>query len=462
MVNKISFIVALLFVSIVSYSQENSPFSRYGIGDIYPQQSIATRGMGGISAAFTSPQAINTINPASYGAINLVTYDFGVSIDSRTLVSAVPPQNYKSVNFTPSYLQLGLPLSRKARMGLVFGLRPATRINYSIRESKSIYYDSLGYADSLQNVYEGNGGMNQVYLGIGKTWRSKDSTKAFNSFSLGFNTGYEWGTKFISTKTSFPADSSFQNWYESNSTDTTRYWGMFFSPGFQATITVAQHQNPISKLRHAYVLGMGASGTLQQNLDASRNISRQTITYTDAGEIVPIDSILKSETIHGKINLPVSYTGGLMFTKYIINGPFQYKEWGVGVDYSATQWSKYLFYGSPDQVRNSWMLRIGGEFSPNPLTGKSIFSTGTYRVGFYTGEDYINADGNGYKVQAFTVGYSFNLRKFHSYDNQFTMINTALEFGKRGSKVNNITENFFKLSVGLSLSDIWFIKRKYD
>jgi hypothetical protein len=42
------------------------------------------------------------------------------------------------------------------------------------------------------------------------------------------------------------------------------------------------------------------------------------------------------------------------------------------------------------------------------------------------------------------------------------MINTAIEFGKRGSGVNNITENFIKFSLGLSLSDIWFIKRKYD
>ena len=48
-----------------------------------------------------------------------------------------------------------------------------------------------------------------------------------------------------------------------------------------------------------------------------------------------------------------------------------------------------------------------------------------YRVGYYMGKDYINADGNGYKVQAVTLGYSFNLRRYHSYDNQFTMINTA-------------------------------------
>ena len=119
-------------------------------------------------------------------------------------------------------------------------------------------------------------------------------------------------------------------------------------------------------------------------------------------------------------------------------------------------------YGKPDQLTDSWFIRAGAEFSPSPLTNKGIFSNGMYRFGYYRGEDYQNADGNGYKIQAFTLGYSFNLRKYHSYDRQFTMINTAIEFGKRGSSVNNVTENFFKFSLGLSLSDIWFIKRKYD
>jgi hypothetical protein len=63
---------------------------------------------------------------------------------------------------------------------------------------------------------------------------------------------------------------------------------------------------------------------------------------------------------------------------------------------------------------------------------------------------------------AFTLGAGFPFRKFRSYDNQYTLLNWAFEFGKRGSKVNNITENFFRVSLGLSLSDLWFIKRKYD
>jgi len=42
-------------------------------------------------------------------------------------------------------------------------------------------------------------------------------------------------------------------------------------------------------------------------------------------------------------------------------------------------------------------------------------------------------------------------------------INLGFEFGKKGTTSNGlIEENYFNLSVGLSLSDIWFKKRKID
>jgi hypothetical protein len=109
------------------------------------------------------------------------------------------------------------------------------------------------------------------------------------------------------------------------------------------------------------------------------------------------------------------------------------------------------------------MLRAGVQFVPSLFSATGGFlGHAIYRAGFYTGKDYVHADGNDLKVTAFTFGAGFRTRKFNSYTNQSTIINTAFEIGRRGTNVNNVTENFFKFSVGLSLSDIWFIKRKYD
>ena len=447
-------IIFLFFISSKILAQENSPFSRYGLGDIYPQQNILSRGMGGVSTAVNEGTAINTTNPASYGYIApviktlplFVTYDIGISIDARTLLSASPVAKYNSTNFTPSYIQLGIPLNHKG-VGLVFGLRPYSRINYSIASQGRKFYQD-GTSDSIQNLFEGNGGLNQVFAGLGKRWKN---------FAVGVNGGYQFGQKYLSTKVSFINDSVL--YYKSNSTDTSKYWGLFVSPGISGFFKLKEYTDAKTKITDKYFLNIGGSGTFEQSLKVNKDITRQTFFYNANGGTDQIDSISKQPNILGTISIPLTFNAGFQFQK-TINGV---NKWSIGADYTATQWTKYRFYGQPDQLNNSSQIRVGGEFSPNPLDGKNSWSRGTYRAGFYTGKDYENADNNGYKVSAITLGASINIRNLNRQaPGQFSMIHTAIEIGKRGTAVNNITENFFKVSVGFSLSDIWFTKRKYD
>jgi hypothetical protein len=98
-----------------------------------------------------------------------------------------------------------------------------------------------------------------------------------------------------------------------------------------------------------------------------------------------------------------------------------------------------------------------------PKPGKNYLSYVAYRVGFLYGKDYIKVDKD-LPVWGFTAGASFPMRKA-AYTNQYSMINLGLEFGQRGNKQNldlGVRESFFRFSVGLSLSDLWFVKRKYD
>ena len=53
-------VLTVLFYTSVA-AQENSPYSRYGLGDIAPNHPIVTRGMGGIAAGFSDFQSINFI-----------------------------------------------------------------------------------------------------------------------------------------------------------------------------------------------------------------------------------------------------------------------------------------------------------------------------------------------------------------------------------------------------------------
>jgi hypothetical protein len=82
--------ILLLLVSFTAIAQENSPFSRYGLGDLFPGQNIVNRGLGGLSSTYVDGQSINFYNPASYSANKFVTFDVGINIDNRNLKSANP------------------------------------------------------------------------------------------------------------------------------------------------------------------------------------------------------------------------------------------------------------------------------------------------------------------------------------------------------------------------------------
>ena len=132
-------------------AQENSPYSRYGVGNLVPAGNIFNRGMGGISAGFTDPVTINNINPASYSTIVYTTLDVGVEYDGRIIKSLNPVGTYQSNNGIISYLQVAFPLlsdnkkaeKNKVSWGLSFGLKPISKIGYKINVLSRTSIDSI-------------------------------------------------------------------------------------------------------------------------------------------------------------------------------------------------------------------------------------------------------------------------------------------------------------------------------
>ena len=439
-----------VFFLLSSQAQENSPFSRYGLGEFYSSHHIIGRSMGGIGAAYLDGlnnnvgQSINFANPATYSSLYMVTFDMGLTIDSRTLQSNNPTGKFTSNNFIPSYLSVGMPLKRSKGLGLAFGLRPLSRISYSVVNL------SRAAGDSLRTLYDGSGGLNQFFVGIGKKWKD---------LSIGFNTGYNFGRKEIETKKTFINDTV--TYYQSNSSSITNFGGVFLTGGLQYEVSLHKKNTIETKTLENYLLRFGITGSLQQKLSATQNISRQTFTYGASGDI-KVDSISEQDNIKGTILLPSTYAAGVTLHKTLTNTRGTFEMWSIGLEYTSTQWNNYRFYNQQDKLSNSWQIKLGTQFSPDPLSGRDYWSNVNYRAGFYLGKDFINADGNGLKMYGVSFGAGLPIRKWSTYDNQFTVLNAGFQLGKRGSGVNNITESYFQFSLGFSLSDLWFVKRKYD
>ena len=421
-------VVGMFSIVIAQAQTENSPYSRYGLGDILPQQHILSRGMGGVSAAYYDAQSVNFLNPASYSRFKMfTTLDLGLEISGKTLRTLDPPRKYNAVSPIISYVQLGIPLSKKRNWGMNFGLRPITRINYKILRNERVEN-----VDSVSTLFEGNGGTNQVYIGTGF---------GIKNFSVGFNFGYLFGSKDYSSRRNFVPDSADVFYYGSNHQVTSNFGGWLLNAGVQYA----------GKLNKTTWLRLGAYGNLNTTLGATRDVFRETYTETELGPR-RIDSVFIEREMKSDLKYPASYGVGFIIDKA--------GKWMFGVDYTTTKWSGYRIFDEQDLVDDSWKVSVGGQITPSNPEAKGYWSHVTYRAGLNIGKDYYRADGE-LPVWTFSLGAGLPMRKA-AYTNQYTVINTSFEFGQRGNKENKVRENLFRLNVGFTLSDIWFIKRKYE
>ena len=435
------FIVACGF-QMTAIAQENSPYSRYGLGDLAPNHNIFSRGMGGISAGVLDYQSINFVNPATLSSLSNTIFDMGAEVDVRTLKSTNPVKKFTAANSIFSYLQLGFPLAtekmRKKDIGwgMSFGLKPVTKVNYKIEKSSR-----LSNIDSLSTLYEGTGGTNQAFIG---------TALKIKGFSFGFNAGYMFGSKNYSTRLAFVNDTVV--YYKSNSANKTTFGGLFINGGIQYELIL----NKDKKNETPRVLRFGAYGTLQQKLNASRDDIRETFSYDANSASYRIDSVYEKKDIKGKIEYPSTYGVGFSYTD---------EHWVFGADYEAAKWSNYRYYGQADAVQNNYVIRVGGQYYPAKLNTpvKKYFNFVKYRAGFYYGPDYIKTN-NSRPEFGFTLGTGMPLTSLQrlSYSGEYVVLNTALEVGGRGDKSSNVRENMVRFSIGVSMNARWFRKLKYD
>ncbi|MEI9943667.1 MAG: hypothetical protein WDN26_05545 [Chitinophagaceae bacterium] len=451
---RVSLSILLTALFVPALAQDNSPYSRYGLGDAVPSTNINSRAMGGISAGYNDLLSINFNNPATYGSFQSLKeqlsnkisrgkaiLDVGINYESRTLREPNNVSKFTASNLLFSHIQLGIPLRRN--WGLSFGLRPVNRISYKIvtRERLKDPITSLPI-DSAVTLNEGDGGAYLASIGTG----FKIELDKYNSISFGINGGYLFGKKDYSTRRTILNDSLAYN--SGNFETETTYGNLYANAGLQF-----QHW-----FNDNTFFTFGAFGNWKQKLNATQDVIRETYYYDEAAGYARLDSVYDKKGIKGKIIYPSSVTAGFVIGRTL---DFKTKKagWLLGIDYSQSKWNEYRFYGQPDPtVKDNWQLRVGGQFNPFPKA--NYFSNVAYRAGFSVGPDYIHVN-NKLPLLGISMGFGLPLINYNRLNEQSTFLNISLEYIKRGNNNNVLKENLFRLSIGVSLSDVWFVKKKY-
>lgn len=412
--NKIKILIVLLLAQLSIFSQSSSNYTRYGIGEIVYSYSGRNLGFGGLGVSVLNENHLNFINPASLTKISLTRTEFGANYSSLFISDNVNSGFYSSGGFDG--VTLAFPISQPNGITLSMGLLPFSNISY---EDVETTIPSSDPSETFITTYEGSGSLSKLFLGT--------SLKLPFDLSLGFTMDYYFGSMTYYSKLEYPQNVSFRKSEFNNK----RRPG-----GFGSTIGIISPD--ISKMFSSNSLSdfrIGFSVNLFSDLDTDTLLIRTTS--------LGVDTLSNVKT---KMHIPVRIFAGMSF---IIN-----KEYLFTFDYTAQKWTEYTFNGNKDNnLRDSYRFSFGIEHDNQNNTGGYIREHMVWRLGLSYEKTLYEFNGEDINQLAFNTGLSLPLSQNNSLD-------LGLEYSMRGTTASNlIKENRIKFSVGLSLGELWFLRR---
>lgn len=472
-------ILLVLFTAVTLSAQTNSPYSRYGLGNIFPLTFGAANGMGYLSAAYLTPTNLNVGNPASFAEISSATLDIGVAGNVLTLNTDL--DKFTSGDANLSNIAFGFPMlkyARRHKMGLSFGLLPYSTFSYDILEENATDDPDLGIK---QYNYVGEGDLYQVYGGFGYRYQTdttrilrvrkskSDPTKtetdtviAAHVFNIGANSGYLFGNLYNLTYASFP---------DVTNSQTTKLTRESTVSGGLYNLGIAYQRQYIRKKpageRDLLNWRFGASVSPELDVQGAQSVLWTNILKSGNYEFVT-DTIYTAPDTSGSIHLPMSYQAGVSFGFFTtqVDKKTQYI---IGAQYTATQWSKYTGFQDAGVLGDAWRASIGAEIIPpqKSSTGKEgsdknkIRPQLSYRLGAYTGtSNIVDESGNALSDYGITLGLAVPIGRGSIFNSAgASRVNMYFNVGQRGSNTP-ISETYYNFGVSFSVVDAnWFSKR---
>jgi len=403
--------MALTVGSLTAQNSTNSPYTRYGYGELANNSFGAGRSMGGTGIGLRSSKQINPMNPASYSSIDSMTFlfDFGASAQMSWYKDETSSQS--DLNGNVEYMAMQFPLFKTMAMSI--GLLPYSHVGYKFGQTKT--------ADGGQTyleTFEGQGGLNQLYAGLSVSlWKKR--------LSLGANVKYLFG-EVSHNATSVPSSAS--STYVSKTSD--------FRIKDAAMDFGLQYTHPLSK---SDLLTVGLTYSPKINLD------NDTYQMISSSEIV-------TDTLKGlSYDLPLSYAIGASYEK---NNKFI-----VAADASFQQWSKTSFAGRSGEFRNRMKIAAGGEWIPN-FYSRPYFNRLRYRAGLSYANSYVQTNGSGYKELSATIGVGFPISDARP-NGARSFVNVSFEYMKiQPAYKSMVGEEYLRFTLSYTFNEYWFFKTK--
>lgn len=408
----------LLFVAGIAEAQNNtnSPYTRYGYGELNNLGSANSRGMGGVSYGLRDKDYTNFVNPASYTSIDSLTFIFdgGLTLQNTNFSNGTLKTNAKNTSL--DYLTMHFRFGKRLAMSM--GLLPFSNVGYNF--SKSSDTDTT---NPYALTYAGDGGLHQLYGGLG--------FKILNNLSIGANFSYLWGGISHNLYQSFTENTQIMGFTRIDKLDVRSYK---IDLGAQYTYEIGKNQSLTLGVVYTPGHDLNNSSTVEDILSNYDSSLSSSVTYSE----VVRDTIVTCG-IPDMLGIGIAYKYSDKLT--------------LGLDATLAQWNEVTFMNSKSFV-NSKKLAVGLEYIPNNL-GRSYLSIIRYRLGGFYSKPYYTVNNATVKEYGVTAGFGLPIpqsRSILSISGQY--VHT------KGNAQNMLSQDMLRVCIGLTFNERWFFKRK--
>ncbi|QMU63646.1 MAG: hypothetical protein GKR88_04675 [Flavobacteriaceae bacterium] len=419
----------LISMSIHAQRTVSSLYSFFGVGEEFSPRTVEQISMGGLGAAYNSIYHLNLTNPSAVAYLRYSTYTFGLLNNDLTIKDNSESQSTTSTSL--SYFSIGFPIGRKA--GLHLGVQPVSSVGYSLVNRV------VDASNVLTEVTEfsGNGGLSRIHGSFG--------IFAVKNFSVGIEGSFVFGNIENSV---LNQRANVQLATKNNELAEVR--GGILKLGVQYK----------KELKNKLIVDVGATFKLSNTFNASGNEYLYSLSLGLNGVEIPRDTVYNN-TINGKLSNPLETILGVGLGKE--------NKWYIGAEYETqgeiTSEGYFNVVNQTYRFGKSNRISLGGFYIPNINALNGYWRKIRYSAGIRYEDTGLLVNGSPGTSNTFTsikdFGMSFGLS--FPLGRSLSNVNLGFEYGKRGTTNNNLLqESYFNIRLGLSLNDLWFIKRRID
>lgn len=416
-------------VGVWSQTSTNSPYTRYGLGDMNEMIFANNAAMGGVGYALRSSLHINPMNPASYTTVDSLSFMFDTGMTLKS--SNFSEGNYKSNAKNASYDYLAMQFRLHPRLGMAIAYTPYSTVGYNFTRTKSIENSDV----SISNNFYGDGSLQQIFAGLG--------FKILDNLSVGANAGYLFGKLQYQTIATL-----------SNGGDMSIIYNNLNVASFNVNFGLQYTQN-INKNNS---LTLGLAYTLGHDLNATDIHGIQVANSTSSSSSTGNYSVVKEDRTENSYGIPHIFGGGLAW---------QYKKnLTVEADYTLQKWEGVKYDNRTDRYMNRSKIALGAELLPQEY-GRNYLARVRYRIGAYYATPNLKTPSNDALQQWVKgpkeYGVSFGLGlPLSLYQQNSTLSITGQYIHVAPSVKGLLSENRFAIKLGLTFDERWFMKFKVN